>query len=82
MINLTGNSAGNTLRGEAENDRLNGREGADTLIGGSGNDIYIFGRGYGVDTLIENDSAAGNIDTVRFLPGISADHKAWGQVAN
>lgn len=80
--NLTGNSAGNTLRGEAGNDRLNGREGDDTLIGGSGNDIYFLGRDYGVDSLIENDSAAGNIDTVRFLPGISADQIWFQHVGN
>jgi len=80
--NLTGNSAGNTLRGEAGNDRLNGREGDDTLIGGSGNDIYFLGRDYGVDSLIENDSAAGNIDTVRFLSGISADQIWFQHVGN
>ncbi len=80
--NLTGNSVGNTLRGEAGNDRLNGRKGTDTLIGGSGNDIYIFGREYGMDTLIENDSAAGNIDTMRFLPGISADQIWFQHVGN
>lgn len=75
---LTGNSAGNMLQGGAGNDRLNGKEGNDTLIGGSGNDVYIFGRNYGVDTLIENDSVPGNVDTVRFLPGISAD-QLWFQ---
>ena len=79
---LIGNSAGNTLRGEAGNDRLNGREGNDTLIGGSGNDLYILGRDYGVDSLIENDSAVGNLDTVRFLPGISADQIWFQHVGN
>ncbi|WP_292925987.1 calcium-binding protein [Nitrosomonas sp.] len=79
---LIGNSAGNTLRGEAGNDRLNGREGNDTLIGGSGNDLYILGRDYGVDLLIENDSAAGNIDAVRFLPGINANQIWFQHVGN
>lgn len=77
---LTGNSAGNTLQGETGNDRLNGKEGADILIGGSGNDVYFFGRNYGMDTLIDHDSAPGNVDTVRFLPGISAD-QIWFQRA-
>ncbi|MXS81830.1 Ig family protein [Nitrosomonas oligotropha] len=77
---LTGNSAGNTLQGETGNDRLNGKEGTDILIGGSGNDVYIFGRNYGMDTLIENDFAPGNVDTVRFLPGISVD-QIWFQRA-
>jgi len=75
---LTGNSAGNILQGGAGNDRLNGKEGNDTMIGGNGNDVYIFGRDYGVDTLIDSDAAPGNVDTVRFLPGISAD-QIWFQ---
>ncbi|MER0217258.1 MAG: hypothetical protein DU481_14075 [Nitrosomonas sp.] len=77
---LTGNSAGNILQGESGSDRLNGKEGADILIGGSGNDVYIFGRNYGMDTLIDHDSAPGNFDTVRFLPGISVD-QIWFQRA-
>ncbi|MBX3640671.1 MAG: hypothetical protein KF888_09235 [Nitrosomonas sp.] len=68
------------LTGNAGNDRLNGRGGDDTLIGGTGNDVYILGRDYGVDTVIENDVTAGNTDTVRFLPGISAN-QIWFQQA-
>lgn len=79
---LTGNSASNILTGKAGSDRLNGKAGADTLIGGSGNDIYILGREYGVDTLIENDSTIGNIDTVRFLSGISVDQIWFQHVGN
>ena len=79
---LTGNSAENILQGEAGNDRLNGKEGADTLISGNANDVYIFGRNYGMDTLIENDSIPGNVDTVRFLPGISTDQIWFQRVGN
>ncbi len=49
-------------------------------LNGTGNDVYIFGRNYGVDTLIKNDSVPGNVDTVRFLLGISAD-QLWFQRA-
>jgi len=70
------------LTGEAGNDRLNGREGVDTLIGGSGNDVYILGRDYGTDTVIENDSATGNNDIVRFLSGISVNQIWFRHVGN
>ncbi|SER25795.1 Ca2+-binding protein, RTX toxin-related [Nitrosomonas sp. Nm51] len=80
--NLVGNDAGNILTGEAGNDRLNGREGVDTLLGGPGNDVYVFGRGYGTDTVIENDSAAGNNDVVRFLPDVSTSQVWFQQAGN
>lgn len=79
---LIGNDANNILMGEAGNDRLNGKEGADTLVGGSGNDVYILGRDYGVDTLIEDDSTIGNVDTVRFLSDISADQIWFQHIGN
>lgn len=75
---ITGNDSTNILMGENGKDRLNGRAGNDTLIGGNGNDTYFFGRGYGVETLIENDATSGNLDSVRFLSGITAD-QIWFQ---
>jgi Ca2+-binding RTX toxin-like protein len=60
---LLGNSANNTLSGGAGNDTLDGNTGTDTLTGGSGNDTYVFNRGYGQDTVQENDTTAGNTDT-------------------
>ena len=62
------------------NDLLDGGTGADTLSGGAGSDTYIFGRGYGIDTVIENDATLGNTDTAQFLSDISID-QIWFQHA-
>ena len=70
---LTGNSANNTLTGNAGNDTLDGGTGNDSLVGGTGNDTYILGRGYGADTVTENDSTAGNTDVASFLAGVATD---------
>ncbi|OAI23420.1 calcium-binding protein, partial [Methylomonas koyamae] len=70
---LTGNSAANSLSGLAGNDTLDGQGGADTLTGGTGNDTYVLGRGYGADTVVENDATVGNADVAQFLTGVSAD---------
>ncbi|WP_426994723.1 calcium-binding protein [Methylomonas sp. CM2] len=70
---LTGNSAANSLSGLAGNDTLDGQGGADTLTGGTGNDTYVLGRGYGADTVVENDATVGNTDVAQFLTGVSAD---------
>ncbi|CAN5567064.1 hypothetical protein BH11PSE7_BH11PSE7_33800 [soil metagenome] len=68
---LTGNAAANTLTGGAGNDTLSGGAGKDTLAGGTGDDIYLLARGYGADTIQENDATPGNHDTVLFDAGIS-----------
>ncbi|MFM2275490.1 MAG: hypothetical protein RL211_1362, partial [Pseudomonadota bacterium] len=73
---LTGNSAANTLTGGAGSDTLNGGAGADSLVGGAGNDTYWLGRGYGIDTVTENDATAGNTDVARFEAGI-ATNQLW-----
>ena len=85
-------SAGNdTLLGGAGNDQLvsgagadtlDGGAGSDTLAGGSGNDTYLLGRGYGNDTIIQAGSAAGDLDTARFLAGISVNQLWFGRHGN
>jgi Ca2+-binding RTX toxin-like protein len=62
---ITGNSGNNTLTGNAGNDFLDGGAGSDALNGGTGNDTYVFTVGYGTDTITENDTTAGNTDTVQ-----------------
>ena len=44
---------------------LYGGAGVDYLDGGYGNDTYIFGRGYGHDTIYDNDYTSGNVDTIK-----------------
>jgi len=72
---LTGNSGHNTLSGEAGKDTLIGAAGDDTLLGslgndrlrgGLGNDTYQVNRGDGRDRILENDSTAGNSDTLLY----------------
>lgn len=70
---LIGGTGNNALTGNAGNDTLQGMAGTDTLTGGTGNDTYVMNRGYGVDTVAENDTTAGNYDIARFLTGVAYD---------
>jgi Ca2+-binding RTX toxin-like protein len=79
---LTGNSANNKLTGGAGDDRLEGLAGTDTLVGGSGNDSYVLGRGYGADTIVENDSTPENADSATFLDGVASDQIWFRRVGN
>ena len=79
---LIGNSGANTLNGGLGNDTLTGGGGADSLIGGAGNDTYWLARGYGADSITENDSTAGNTDIARFDTGIATDQLWFRQLSN
>ncbi|HCF9255606.1 TPA: hypothetical protein NI610_006634, partial [Pseudomonas aeruginosa] len=79
---LTGNNGSNSLTGSAGNDRLDGKGGTDTLTGGVGNDTYLLGRGYGADTVVENDATAGNTDVAQFLGGIAIDQLWFSKTSN
>lgn len=79
---LIGNGSANSLSGGAGNDIMDGGAGKDTLTGGAGNDSYIFGRGYGADTVIENDSTPGNDDSALFGSGISTDQLWFRHTGN
>lgn len=68
---MTGNAGANALSGAAGNDTLNGAGGNDTLTGGAGADGYVFGRGYGSDTIVENDATTGVKDFVSFGANIA-----------
>lgn len=79
---LVGNVAANSLSGGAGNDRLDGMGGADTLTGGTGNDTYVLGRGYGAETVVENDVTVGNTDVAQFLSDISAEQLWFRRVSS
>lgn len=68
---MTGNAGANALSGAAGNDTLDGAGGNDTLTGGTGADGYVFGRGYGSDTIVENDATTGVKDFVSFGANIA-----------
>lgn len=63
-INATGNTLANTLKGNSANN---------LLTGGAGSDRYLFDRNSAVDTIVENDSTAGNKDQIAFAADIAAN---------
>ena len=79
---LAGNAGNNTLNAGDGNDVLEGGAGTDTLIGGLGADSYRLERGYGSDTIQENDSTAGVIDIARFGANISTDQLWFRRTGN
>ena len=71
--NLSGDNGNNNIFSGAGNDSINagggndtirGGTGNDTLNGGTGNDLYLFSLNDGQDSIQENDSTTGNLDTV------------------
>jgi Ca2+-binding RTX toxin-like protein len=68
---ISGLSGNDKLWGAGGNDTLDGGTGNDILYGETGNDTYLFGRGYGQDTISENDWNSGNLDTVQLGAGIA-----------
>ena len=62
---LHGEGGNDYLYGESGNDVLVGGIGNDYLYGGAGNDTYIFNQGDGCDVISDNDSTAGNEDTLQ-----------------
>jgi Ca2+-binding RTX toxin-like protein len=90
-INGTGNASANILIGNAGSNSLSGLAGSDTLDGGAGNDTlnggaaadtYQFARGYGIDTVQDNDSTAGVKDQIKFAAGIAQSDLTFNKVGN
>ena len=73
IARIEGGGGDNQITGSQGDDVISGGGGMDTLRGGAGNDTYLLGRGYGKDTVIEQDATAGNTDTAQFLSGVAAD---------
>ena len=79
--NLWGENGDDTIQGGAGSDHLYGGAGSDFLEGGSGNDwlqgdagndTYHFERGFGQDTVQNNDTSPGRIDVIEFGSDIAA----------
>lgn len=79
---MIGNAGANALSGAAGNDALDGAGGNDTLIGGAGADGYVFGRGYGSDTIVENDATTGVKDFVSFGANIAKGDITFQKTGN
>lgn len=73
-IRGTGNELNNEIYGNDYANILDGRAGNDLLVGGKGNDTYLFSAGSGLDTIVENDATAGNLDIAQW--DVSHD-KLW-----
>jgi len=67
---LDGGTGSDSLYGGPGDDILDGGPGNDLLDGGLGNDTYLFGRGYGQDTIIDQDTTPGNLDTILLGEGV------------
>ena len=52
---LYGGAGNDNLYGNGGDDVLDGGSGDDYLTGGAGSDTYIYGKGYGNDTIYDND---------------------------
>ncbi|MEJ8849678.1 calcium-binding protein [Variovorax rhizosphaerae] len=77
-----GSEAADTLIGTLNAETINGLGGNDYLYGKAGNDTYLFSRGYGVDTVTENDATTGNTDVAQFGADIATDQLWFRQVGN
>ena len=78
----TGNELNNAIWGNAADNLLEGGAGNDSLVGGAGNDTYWLGRGFGIDTVTENDATAGNTDLARFEAGIAVEQLWFAKSGN
>jgi Ca2+-binding RTX toxin-like protein len=63
---LEGGGGDDGLVGGDGDDALDGGTGSDYLEGGTGNDVYVFGRGYGRDSIFDDEGTTDNLDTIRF----------------
>lgn len=78
---LYGGEGDDRLLGYAGNDILDGGTGNDYLEGGAGNDTYMFDRGYGTDTINDNQG----VNTICFgediaREGITAYRTNWNDL--
>jgi len=79
---IVADGGNDTVRAGAGNDTIDGGNGNDTLYGEAGSDTYIFRRGDGHDVIIDNDSTAGNVDTIWFGNNISPEEIIVNQSGN
>ena len=63
---ILGTAGNDTLYGTAGNDLIDGGAGNDYLNGGAGSDTYRFSGNFGQDTVRNDDSSAGRLDTLLF----------------
>nr|WP_316640417.1 calcium-binding protein [uncultured Roseateles sp.] len=67
---LHGKGGDDTILGAAGDDTLDGGAGQDFLDGGTGSDLYVYNIGDGSDQINEADDQAGQVDVLKFGPGV------------
>lgn len=67
---MVGGAIGQTIKGGAGNDVIEGGEGDDLLYGGAGSDVFRFGARSGSDVVINDESSAGDFDSVVIEEGL------------
>jgi Ca2+-binding RTX toxin-like protein len=84
-----GSSGNDILSGNAGYDYIEGGKGNDEMYGGNGGDTYIINLGDGIDAIINADGdGIGNIntgvdiDSIKFMEGISANQLWFKQEGN
>ncbi|MCY6355658.1 calcium-binding protein [Clostridium sp. ZS2-4] len=73
---VIGGTGDDELYGENGNDTLLGEEGNDYLDGGSGSDVYEFSKGFGKDTIYDNQSNEQEVDKIKFTD-IASNEVSW-----
>jgi Ca2+-binding RTX toxin-like protein len=68
---LTDVVGGQILQGSSLADTLSGPGGNATLAGGDGNDTYLFDRGYGRETIFDQDLSGDALNTIRLGASIA-----------
>ena len=79
---ILGGAGNDVINANNGNDTVSGGTGNDTLAGGANNDTYLFKAGDGQDSIQENDSTAGNLDTVLFDSSVGKSGIAVLMVGN
>lgn len=69
--NLEGASGSDGLIGGDGDDVLDGGAEDDDLVGGTGDDVYVFGRGYGHDSIFDDEGITGNLDAIQLNADIA-----------
>lgn len=72
-MNVVGTQINDDLVGGSGDDILEGLRGDDDLSGGPGADTYVFDFRFGQDFIFEEVDDTGDMDTIRFAPGITPD---------
>ncbi len=73
-FDLFGTDSDDVVLGTSVADRFHASAGDDVMIGGAGDDAYYFGFGSGHDSILDEDAAPDNVDTIVLGNGITPEN--------